>query len=72
MTLKEFSRKYDVPYHFVYETSYRVQPISTERMDREYPEKELYNEVLKVIDEKIAKHKANLEKMTALHNKLVC
>lgn len=41
MTLKDFSRKYDIPYGVVYAASYKVQPVCGDVYEREYPEKEL-------------------------------
>lgn len=57
MTLKEFAQKYDVPYHIVYEASYKVPAISTMRKDREYPEKELFLEVRRVVTNRISRHR---------------
>jgi hypothetical protein len=57
MTLKEFAQKYDVPYHVVYEASYKVPAISTMRKDREYPEKELFLEVRRVVTNRISRHR---------------
>ena len=46
MTLKGYAQKYKVPYHIVYESSYKVQPISTWIRDRDYPENELSEAML--------------------------
>ena len=56
MTLKEFSRKYNVPYHIVYEASYAVHPISTDRYDREYPEEGIRKEVANRLKASIERH----------------
>ncbi len=57
MTIKEFSHKYGVPYHIVYEATYKVPAISTMRMDREFPEDGLYKEVERVISSRMEKHR---------------
>ena len=57
MTLKEFAKKYDIPYHIVYEASYKVPVISTLQRDREYPEKALFVEVRRVVKNRISRHR---------------
>lgn len=61
MTLKEFSRKYDVPYHIVYTASYKVQPESTWFKDKDYPEKELREQVLIISSKAVEKHMRLME-----------
>ena len=56
MTLQEFSDKYHVPYHIVYEASYKVPAISTDIRDRDFPEDELFNETDKLIQERVDRH----------------
>ena len=41
MTIKEFSRKYNIPYYLAYKASYNFTPVSTYRRDREYSEEEM-------------------------------
>ena len=47
MTIKEFSDKYQIPYNIAFKASYVVKPAATFRCDREYDEKELYDETLR-------------------------
>ena len=56
MTLKEFAQKYDVPYHVVYEASYKVPAISTMMRDRDFPEDELFDATSDLIEERINRH----------------
>lgn len=70
MTLKEFSRAYNVPYHIVYESSYKVTPQSTWLRDRDYPEHEVYNAVIDTIRKRIAKHRNLLERQTEIMERL--
>ena len=56
MTIKEFAEKYHVPYHIVYEATYKVQAISTMRRDREYPEGELFEATSDLIEDRANKH----------------
>ena len=70
MTLKEFSRKYQVPYHIVYEASYKVPAISTMRKDREFPEKQLFVEVMSAVNNKIRKHRDMAHKQAEILDRL--
>ena len=56
MTIREFADKYHVPYHIVYEATYKVQAISTMRRDREYIEKELFDATSDLIEDRANKH----------------
>ena len=56
MTLQEFSDKYHVPYHIVYEASYKVPAISTDIRDRDFPEDQLFNETDRIIQERVDRH----------------
>lgn len=57
MTIKEFAEKYNVPYHLVYESTYKVPSYSTIRKDREYPEDGLFRETERIIEARMNKHK---------------
>ena len=70
MTLKEFSKKYQIPYNIVYEASYKVQPISTERRDREYPEKQLFVETRSVVSCRLKKHTEQMRKSNEMMDRL--
>ena len=70
MTVKEFAEKYRLSYHTVYEATYRVKPESTWLHDRDYPEKELRNELLKIADQRIEKHRRLMEQLTEVRKKL--
>lgn len=70
LTLKEFSRKYQVPYHIVYEASYKVHAISTMQKDREYPEKELFTEVRSVLSGRMRHHRDLARKQAEILDKL--
>lgn len=56
MTLNDFAKKYGIPYHAVYEVTYKVQPKSIDVYDREYSEQELLAELRKRTDKLIDKH----------------
>ena len=56
MTLKEFSKKYEVKYGVVYAASYLVKPISTMQRDRDFPEEELYRQVTKELHRRAVKY----------------
>lgn len=70
MTLREFSDKYKIPYHIVYEASYKVPVVSTLRKDREYPERPLYREVENIVNERINRHRDLLKKQEEIMDKL--
>ena len=57
MTVNEFSDKYDVPYHIVYEATYKIQPISPARRDREFHEKDMFRSVKEIAEKRFTKHK---------------
>ena len=56
MTIKEFADKYNVPYHLVYESTYKVPSYSTIRKEREYPEDGLFRETERIIEARLEKH----------------
>lgn len=70
MTIKEFSQKYRIPYHTVYEATYKVKPESTWLHDRDYPEEGLRDELLKIADQRIEKHRRLMEQLTEVRKKL--
>ena len=53
MTLKDFSRKYDIPYSIVYAASYKVHPVYGEVYEREYPESELRSALYETVSSRI-------------------
>ena len=50
MTIKEFSRKYNVTYHLAYLASYGVQSESTWVRDRDFPEDKLYKNLVSLLN----------------------
>ena len=70
MTLKEYAQKYGVPYHIVYESSYKVQPISTWIRDRDYPENKLTEAILEIAEQRINKHKRLMAQQIAIKNRI--
>ena len=70
MTLKEFSRKYDIPYHVVYEVSYNVQPITTRLKQREWDEKGLFTETNRFVNDRIKFHRESLDRYVELKDRL--
>ena len=69
MTLKDFSRSYGVPYHVVYESSYKVTPTATLIRERDYNEHDLYCAVRELLRERIDRHNELMEaNSTALKN----
>ena len=72
MILKEFSKKYGVPYGTVYESSFHVQVTPTIRHDRDYPEKELFEEVYKLEKARIDKHLRFVRKHEEIIERLRC
>ena len=62
MTLKEFSVKYDVPYHLVYGASYRVQPRATLIREKDYTEESIYTAVKDVLKNRVNYHRYLMEK----------
>ena len=71
MTLKGYAQKYKVPYHIVYESSYKVQPISTWIRDRDYPENELTEAILEIADERIEKYSRLIAQQIAIKNSIL-
>ena len=57
MTLKEFSKKYDIPYHLVYEVSYKVPYYLTEHSYREYHEDLLFKAVAGLLIRRVDKNR---------------
>ena len=70
MTLKEFSKQYGIPYHIVYEASYKVQPISTDLRDREWPEHDLLIETHGLVCDRIKFHREMLDKNIEIKERL--
>ena len=71
MTLKEFSQKYGVPYHIVYEASYYVKPEQSVRRDRDFDEFKLYYTVKGIVQERINRYTEVLQGHQAVMNRLV-
>lgn len=61
MTLKEFSKKYGMPYTFVIEASIHIFPNPTPERDCDYDEREVYDACKEKAKEKLA---AAREKVT--------
>lgn len=70
MTINEFAQKYDIPYHIVYESSYRVPSHSTFLHDRDFPEEGLRKAILAMADSRIEKHKRVLEQQIRIRKKV--
>ena len=49
MTLKEFARKYEIPYSLVWQASYDVQPAASMHRNKDFSEKELYRSVMHIL-----------------------
>lgn len=62
MTLKEFAKKYDIPYNVVYSATYNVRPLSTWMHDRDYPEQALHDEIISILQKRIGRLKRDIEK----------
>lgn len=54
MKIKEFAHKYGIPYHIVYESTYKVPRIDREEF--EYPEDKLFDAVNSIIKQRMEKH----------------
>ena len=70
MTLKEFSKKYDIPYPIVYQSSWRVKSDSPWLHDRDYPEEGLKQAVNELTDARIAKYSEMLENQKKIKERL--
>ena len=70
MTLKEFEKKYDIPYNVIYAATYRVHCTATLHSDRDYPEKELMDAIIQNLVISIDRHKHYLTKYIDILNKL--
>jgi hypothetical protein len=55
MTLKEFARKYEIPYSLVWEASYNVKPTATIQRSKDFPEFELYASIMKLLSRRALK-----------------
>jgi len=53
MTMKEFARKYDIPYPVVYKASFRVHPVSSVKREKDYPEEDLLRETERFANQRI-------------------
>lgn len=56
MTIREFADKYHIPYHIVYEATYKVHAVSTMRRDRDFLEDDLFKAADELIQERVNKH----------------
>ena len=70
MTIKEFEKKYDIPYNIIYSATARVHSTSTMLVDRDYPEKELLDSVVQNLAVSLDRHKRYLEKYSSMLNRL--
>ena len=63
MTIKQFMKKYGVPYNIVYNATYKVHPLDYALKEREYNEQELYREVEDSLLARIRKHKEESDRL---------
>jgi len=70
MTLKEFEKKYDIPYNIIYAATPYVRSTSTTMVDRDYPEKELMDAIVHNLAISLDRHKRYLEKYSEMLNRL--
>lgn len=70
MTIREIADKYSVPYHIVYEASYKVTPISTELKDRDWPEREMVREIYRIACERIKFHRQAMDKSIMIKERM--
>lgn len=70
MTIKEFAKKYDVPYNLVYDATYRVKPESTWMRDRDYPEQALHDEIVSILRKRIGRLERSVVKNRTFLDKL--
>lgn len=56
MTLKEFAKKYGVPYSIVYNASCRVHVAPTFMKNRDFPADELQTAVINELSARVCKH----------------
>ena len=56
MTIKEFANKYRVPYHVAYNASYKIKPYASMERDKDFSEKELFEETKKMLESRLKKH----------------
>lgn len=70
MTIKGFSEKYNVPYHIVYEATYKVPAVSTMQKDREYPEDDMHREVRSIVNSRLSFHMEKARKLSVILNSL--
>jgi len=66
MTIKQFSEKYDVPYQTVYDATYTVKGIK-----RQYPEDELYHEIMATALKRISKHEEIIHRQLEIVQKMM-
>ena len=71
MTLKECAQKYGIPYHVVYESSYKVHPESTWIRDRDYPEDKLKEAIVEMAEERIDKHARMMAQQIVIKQKML-
>lgn len=73
MTIKEFSEKYNIPYRYAYEASYKVHadilPFARDII-RDYPEDELIDSLKELAERKMMKHKQVIDKWMKIISKL--
>ena len=68
MTVKDFARKYDIPYNIAFKSSYVVKGYG-EMQDRNYSESDLYDETVRYVRKMTAKYTALLDMYkTAMKN----
>ena len=70
VTIKEFADKYDLPYHTVWEATYKVKPESTWFRDRDYPENKLKIALIENTKHRIRRYKKKITEQIDIKHKL--
>lgn len=70
MTVKEFSEKYGVDYSTVYNATWLIHSTTMSLRYKQYDEAELMKATKTVVNNRISRHKKELEKAEEIMNKL--
>ena len=68
MTIKEFARKYDIPYHIAYNATVGLKPTASIWRDKDFVESELFKRVSDILNDRAdrkADELSRIERMLA-------
>ena len=70
MTIKEISKKYDIPYNIVYQATYGLEASKYYGRERKYDEKAVVHNLKAILQSRISRYSETLEDLKGMLNRM--